>query len=78
MMSLREDLFKTIRALPLAEQQALLSELTAALNHTMHSMKKRVPVPVGEVRGIAKPHGQPPTDEEIADGYADYLIKKYS
>lgn len=77
-MSVREDLFKTIRALPLAEQQALLNELTAALSHATHSKGKRVPVSVGEVRGIAKSHGQLPTDEEIADGYADYLIEKYS
>lgn len=77
-MSVREDLLKTIRTLPLAEQQALLSELIAALNHATHSKGRRVPVSVGEVRGIAKPHGQPPTDKEIADGYADYLIEKYS
>lgn len=77
-MSLREDLLNAIRALPLTEQRALLAELTAAVNRETHAVKNRVPVSVSEVRGIAKPNGQPPTDEEIADGYADYLIKKYS
>ncbi len=78
-MSVREDLLATIRALPVADKQALLDLLTADLNRETHPAgRKRVPIPVGEVRGIAKPHGQPPTDEEIADGYADYLIEKYS
>jgi len=77
-MSVREDLLDTIRALPVADKQALLDLLTADLNRETHSAGERVPIPVGEVRGIAKPHGQPPTDEEIADGYTDYLIEKYS
>ena len=69
----------TIRALPTADKQALLDLLTADLNRETHSAgRKRVPIPVGEVRGIAKSHGQPPTDKEIADGYTDYLIEKYS
>ncbi len=77
-MSLREDLLNAIRALPLAEQQALLSELTAVLNRETRAVRNRVPVSVSEVRGIAKPDEQPPTDEEITDGYTDYLIEKYS
>lgn len=28
--------------------------------------------------GIAKFDGEPPTDEEIKDAYADYLLEKYS
>ncbi len=54
-MSVREDLLKTIRALPPAEQQALLDELTATVNR--------------EMRGdIARPRDeQPPTDETDVD-----------
>lgn len=77
-MSVREDLLDAIRALPLAEQRALLIELTAALDHEARGVTSRVPVSVSEVRGIAGSSAQPPTDEQIADGYADYLIEKYS
>ncbi len=54
-MSVREDLLDTIRALPLAEQQALLDELTAVLKR--------------EMRGdIARLHDeQPPLDKTDVD-----------
>ncbi|MGI8654510.1 MAG: hypothetical protein ACR2LC_04770 [Pyrinomonadaceae bacterium] len=53
-MNVREDLLNTIRALPLAEQQALLDELAAVVNR--------------EKRGdIADPQAQSPMDGETAD-----------
>lgn len=52
-MSVKEDLLNTIRALPLAQQQALLDELTATINR--------------ELRGdIARPPEQSLTDEATA------------
>ena len=30
------------------------------------------------LRGILKFDGDPPTDEEVKDAYADYLLEKYS
>ena len=30
------------------------------------------------LRGIVKFNGDPPTDEEVKDAYADYLLEKYS
>ncbi len=60
-MSLREDLFKTIRALPLAEQQALLDALTETVNR--------------EMRGdIAHPHEQNSTDEQPTDVDAERVL----
>jgi len=60
-MSVREDLLNAIRALPPAEQQALLDELTAVLNR--------------EMRGdIANPHEQNTTDEQPADVDADRVL----
>jgi len=60
-MSVKEDLLNTIRALPLAEQQALLDELTATVNR--------------ETRGdIAHPHEQNSTDEQPADVDADRVL----
>lgn len=60
-MSLREDLLNTIRALPLAEQQALLDELTAVLSRETHG-------------DIAHPHEQNSTDEQPADVDADRVL----
>lgn len=53
-MSVKEDLLNTIRALPLAQQQALLDELTTTINR--------------ELRGdiIAQPPEQSPADEATA------------
>ncbi len=53
-MNVREDLLNTIRALPLAEQQALLDELAAAVNREKRS-------------DMAYPQEQSPTDGETAD-----------
>ncbi len=53
-MNVREDLLNTIRALPLAEQQALLDELAAVVNR--------------EKRGdLADPQAQSPMDGETTD-----------
>lgn len=36
-------------------------------------------VPISQrLRGIVKFEGDPPTDEEVKDAYADYLLEKYS
>ncbi len=32
---------------------------------------------VRRLRGIAKPDGPPPTDEEVRELYTDYLVEKY-
>jgi hypothetical protein len=75
-MSATEDLLAVIRALPLTEQRKLLVVLTE--NVRQQTNPARVPVPVSEIRGIAKPTGQPPPDEEIREGYTQYLLEKYS
>ncbi len=59
-MSVREDLLSAIRALPLAEQQALLAELTAALNR--------------ETRDITELHGQPTNEGNTSDVDADRVL----
>lgn len=60
-MSVKEDLLNMIRALPLAELQALLDELMATVNR--------------EMRGdIAHPHEQNSTDEQPADVDADRVL----
>ncbi len=60
-MSVKEDLLDTIRALPLAEQQALLDELMATVNREMR-------------RDIAHPRERNSTDEQPADVDADRVL----
>lgn len=39
----------------------------------------REKVPISQrLYGVLKFDGDPPTDEEVKDGYADYLLEKYS
>lgn len=74
-MSATEDLLAEIQALSLAEQRRLLAALTESVRRQEGG---RVPVPVGEIRGIAKPDGEPPTDKEVTEGYTQYVMEKYS
>jgi hypothetical protein len=38
----------------------------------------RTPGVVGRLRGIAKPEGVTPSDEELKEDYVNYLAGKYS
>ena len=67
-----------IERLPLNEQLALLEALTRALRKTLTQSDKKEPVQsLVLVRGMLKPDGPMPTDEELKQDYTDYLIKKY-
>ncbi|MGH9900481.1 MAG: hypothetical protein ACRD68_01435 [Pyrinomonadaceae bacterium] len=77
-MSATEDLIVAIRELPLAEQRRLLAALEENIRRQTRPDERRVPIPVSEIRGIAKPDGRPPNDEEIGEGYTQYLLEKYS
>lgn len=77
-MSATKDLLEAIRELPLDEQRRLLSALTESIRLDMALTEPRREIPVNEIRGIAKPDGQPPSDEEITEGYTDYVSEKYS
>lgn len=43
---------------------------------TMLSAESQMEI-VRRLRGIAKPDGPPPTDDEIREMYTDYLAEKY-
>ena len=67
-----------IERLPLNEQLALLEALTRALRKTLtQSDMKKPGQPPRLVRGMLKPDGPMPTDEELKQDYTDYLIRKY-
>jgi hypothetical protein len=65
-----------IERLPQAEQQALLLRLVKHAH--IETRRSTRPAPLASApRGIARPTGKMPTDEEIRDDYTNYLIEKY-
>ena len=67
-----------IERLPLNEQLALLEALTRALRKTLTQSDTKEPGKSPKlVRGMLKPDGPMPTDEELKQDYTDHLIKKY-
>ncbi|MBC7908858.1 MAG: hypothetical protein H7Y30_00050 [Pyrinomonadaceae bacterium] len=73
-----EQLIKEIRQLPLKERIELLEVISLSVREETHPREQRKSA-VSRLRGIAKPDdGPPPTDEEIKEDYARYLMEKYS
>ena len=73
----REQLIKEIRQLPLEQRMELLEVISRSVREEMHPRERRVSA-VRRLRGIAKPDGPPPSDEEIKEDYTRYLMEKYS
>ena len=70
-LSLIEALTRSVQA-----ELAPCTPVTPALER-LRSTLKTEGSSLSRVRGIAKPDGPPPTDEEIRNMRADYLIEKY-
>ena len=68
--SLREDL----------ERGQSAASISAASNSeiTDDGERERKIAAVQRLRGIAKPKGKPPSDEELKEDYVNYLSEKYS
>ena len=66
--SLREELAQSKEGAPDGETETKQAEV---------SEQDGVPISQ-QLRGILKFEGEPPTDEEVKDAYADYLLEKYS
>lgn len=66
------------KQLPIDERLLLLEELTRSLRMdmatTMKQQRSRAP---RLWRGMLKPSGPMPTDQELKDAYEDYLVEKY-
>lgn len=75
-MSTQEILIE-LQKLPLPERLTVIEQLTRGMRDELQAQQRKS-VPVGELRGIAKPVGAPPTDEEIKEDYTRYLMEKYS
>ncbi len=83
-----QDMVSEIGQLTLQERLLLLEALTQSLKEELSppvspplEHGQRVPQTKGSslmrVRGMAKPDGPPPTDEEVQNWIADYLIEKH-
>lgn len=72
-----QDIVSEMRQLPLREKLLLLEELTQTIRAELTPQPTRTGSSVDRVRGIAKPEGPPPTDDEIKDSYVQYLLEKY-
>jgi hypothetical protein len=70
------EIVAEIERLPQAEQQALLLWLVKHARIETRRDRRSGP-PASALRGIARPAGKMPTDEEIRDDYTNYLIEKY-
>ncbi|HEX8649567.1 MAG TPA: hypothetical protein VF708_01910 [Pyrinomonadaceae bacterium] len=72
-----EQLIKEIRQLPLEQRMELLEVISRSVREELRPRERRESI-VSRLRGIAKPDGLPPSDEEIKEDYARYLTEKYS
>ena len=72
-----EQLIKEIRQLPLEQRMELLEVISRSVREELRPRERRESI-VSRLRGIAKPDGPPPSDEEIKEDYARYLTEKYS
>ncbi len=66
------------KQLPINERLLLLEELTRSLRmELIETGRPRQDSTPKLWRGMLKPAGASPSDQEIEDAYADYLIEKY-
>ena len=72
-----EQLIEEIRRLPLEQRMELLELISRSVREEVRPRGRRDSI-VSRLRGIAKPDGTPPTDEEIKEDYTRYLTEKYS
>lgn len=84
----QEELIKEIKQLPLNQQKEVLQAISrnidekATLDEGGRAEKRtrgengRAPISQ-QLYGILQFEGGPPTDEEVKDMIADYLLKKY-
>ena len=72
-----EELIKEIRQLPVARKLELLQIISQDVQEETKPAAGRVSL-VEKLRGLAKPDGPLPTDEEIKEDYIRYLTEKYS
>ncbi len=73
----RRELLSEIGRLPLAERVELLEAISRSVREELEPRAPRRGVAT-RLRGIAKPDGPLPSDEELKEDYIRYLTEKYS
>ena len=73
----QEELVKEIKQLPLDRQREILDAITRSVREQTQPPEDRSAI-VSRLRGIAKPDGPIPSDEELKEDYIRYLEEKYS
>lgn len=73
----QKQLLEEIRQLPLEEKMELLEAISRSVREELRPRARKESA-VRRLRGIAKPDGPPPSDEEIKEDYTRYLTEKYS
>lgn len=73
----QEELIKEIKQLPADRQREILDVITHDLREQMQPPADRSSI-VNRLRGIAKPDGPIPSDEELKEDHTRYLEEKYS
>jgi hypothetical protein len=72
-----QEMLAQIPSLSFEERVQLIESLARSLRESRTPLPRRG-VPASEVRGMIKPDGPIPTDEEIKEDYVNYLMEKYS
>ena len=65
-----------IKQLSFEDRMELLELLTRDLRDERRPVSGKGPS-LARVRGMLRPEGLPPTADELADSYTDYLMEKY-
>jgi hypothetical protein len=73
----QEELIKEINQLPIEQQVELLEAISRSVREKIQPPEARKSI-VSRLRGIAKPDGPMPSDEELKEDYIRYLEEKYS
>jgi hypothetical protein len=71
------ELVAEVSRLSFEEQQALLQELSLIIGEATPMIERRA-APAEAVRGMLKPDGPMPTDQELDDLRVQYLLEKHS
>ena len=67
-----------IAQMPLNEQLMLLETISRLVRtKSISTTKPKIIPPIKLTRGMLKPDGAIPSDEELKEDYVNYLIKKY-
>lgn len=72
-----QQLLDQIKQLSLEERLELIEVLTRSISEELRP-RQRNGSSLSRVRGLLKPDGPLPSDDELQDAYTNHLLEKYS